>query len=377
MHFYKALYRITSVAAVVLLVATGSSCARRVPSVQPNTPAVQQEDSGTVRPEDEKIAEILKEQNLLDTMNSWQGQMLLVRTETGSDPHALRYYAFNSTYQDSNQNGVQDPDDFGFFNPASTVKVAIAALVLESLSQQHFTRQAEYRIVGTSRWHSFEEDIRRALIISDNEAANRLILWLGFDEINQRLANKGLSFIVINRLMLDKGTLIPSTAFEMRFEDKITQQPEKPVTIQASCYETDRKVGNCASADDLLQSLMRLNQPDYFNADEGFTLSPSDRDWLRTIMSRTPQEEGFDYVDDYCRFLTEVENRLASNGGKMLSKCGVSLFTNTYSDLSYLETDAGQAYYILLSVTPPPRTEEARIVEQMNQIAEALILSIQ
>ena len=60
----------------------------------------------------------------------------------------------------------------------------------------------------------------------------------------------------------------------------------------------------------------------------------------------------------------------------LLSKCGVALFTNTYTDLSYLETDIGRGYYILLSVSPPPRTDESKILDRMNQIAEAIVLSL-
>lgn len=92
-------------------------------------------------------------------------------------------------------------------------------------------------------------------------------------------------------------------------------------------------------------------------------------------MSHTPREEGFDYADDYCRFLTETENQIASHEGRMLSKCGVSLFTNTYTDLSYIETDSGQKYYLLLSLRPPRRVSEPQIIHYMNQVAGALLSS--
>ncbi|MEO0885337.1 MAG: serine hydrolase [Cyanobacteria bacterium J06648_10] len=388
MNVPQLLRKKTSTAAFGLLTMTVAGCTLQGPSLPPEAVTTQQpvnnnspesaqgENNSSLfrfHHDSTTLEGLLAQQNLLGTMTEWKGQMLLVSIDETQSPQSFRSYSLHSIYQDSNQNGVQDPDDLGFFNPASTVKVPIASLVLETLAQQGLTRQAEYRQAATRRWYSFEDDIRRALVISDNEATNRLILWLGFDEINKRLAEKGFSHIAINRLMLDRGTLIPSPAFEIRFNEEIIQKAEQPVTIEATCYETKDKVGNCASAHDLLQGLIQLNQPDYFNLDMGFELSSTDREWLQTVMSRTPKEEGFDYADDYCRFLTEVENRWASNSGKMLSKCGVSLFTNTYTDLSYIETDAGEKYYLLLSLSPPRRTSELTIIRYMNQVASTVL----
>lgn len=322
-----------------------------------------------------KLAEILEQRDLLLLMDEWRGKALFVKLDTTRSPHVFHYYYYDAVYQDSNSNGVYDPADRGFFNPASTVKVAIAALALEKLSANGLTRQANYRMINTERWYSFEEDIRRALVISDNEATNRLMLWLGFDTIKNNLAEKDLSQLVINRLMLDEGTLIPSPAFEMRFEGEIIQQSEQAVSIDSNCYETSRKIGNCAVATDLLKSLMQINHPEYFMEGPSITLSSADREWLKAILSRTPREEGFDYADDYCRFLTEMENKFASDRGQMLSKCGVSLFSNTYTDLSYLETDDGEKYYILLSLSPTGRASETEIIRKMSQVADAVLSS--
>ena len=338
-----------------------------LPEAETNSVLLQTDvDSTTVR-------DILFRSELLEQMDRWNGKALFAKLDETQSPHQFRYYYHNSLYQNTNNNALQDPGDANFFNPASLVKVPLAALTLETLTNKGLSRQAEYRVVGSDYWHRFEDDIRRALVISDNDATNRLILWLGFNRINSRFVDKGFFDLAINRLMLDQGTLVSSPAFEVRFNGVVTQQPEMSVTAEPSCYETRENIGNCASANDLVQGFMQINQPEYFPADEGFLLSPSDRAWLQSTMSHTPREEGFDYPDDYCRFLTEIENRLATNGGKMLSKCGVSLFTNTYTDLSYIETDAGQKYYILLSLKPPRREAEPNIIRYMNQVVDAVL----
>ena len=41
----------------------------------------------------------------------------------------------NASYIDTNKNGLMDSGDQGFFNPASTIKVMTAALVLEVLNK--------------------------------------------------------------------------------------------------------------------------------------------------------------------------------------------------------------------------------------------------
>ena len=292
-----------------------------LPEAETNSVLLQTDvDSTTVR-------DILFRSELLEQMERWNGKALFAKLDETQSPHRFRYYYHNSLYQDTNNNALQDPGDANFFNPASLVKLPLAALALETLTNKGLSRQAEYRVVGSDYWHRFEDDIRRALVISDNDATNRLILWLGFNRINSRFVDKGFFDLAINRLMLDQGTLVSSPAFEVRFNGVVTQQPEMSVTAEPSCYETRENIGNCASANDLVQGFMQINQPEYFPADEGFLLSPSDRAWLQSTMSHTPREEGFDYPDDYCRFLTEIEKRLATNGGKMLSKCGVSLFT--------------------------------------------------
>lgn len=321
--------------------------------------------------DNETLQDILHNENFLEQMKLWNGKALFV--QSNQDQSELHYYYYSSLYRDTNQNSIQDARDEGVFNPASTVKVGLAALVLEQLSKIDINRQAEYRVLGSQDWYSFEEDIRRTLVISDNESTNRLILWLGFDRINYGFKDKGLNYLEINRLMLDRGTLIQSPPFEVRLGENVIQQEAMRATVIPACYEVDNKVGNCSTANDLIEGLIRLIQPSYFDEDNGFEISQSDREWMQEVMSHKPRQEGFDYADNYCRFLTNIEQRFASESGKMLSKCGVSLFTNTYTDLSYLKTDLGQEYYILLSVSPPISVSEEETILWMNLIAETIL----
>lgn len=312
------------------------------------------------------LNQVLKKGNFLDRMTSWNGKALFVKFNSAQSSPEFRYYYYDALYKDINQNKVQDESDQGFFNPASTVKVSIAALALEKLNKAGLTKESEYRTDESSNWFRISDDIRRSLVISDNDSTNRLILWLGFDEINYSLENKGLAHLVIDRLMLNQGTLIKSPPFEVRLGNKLIKQASKSVSIKATCYETVTRIGNCATASDLVGVLMRIIQPEYLPANKNFNLNQADREWLQGVMSHTPLEEGFDYPDDYCRFLTNVEDKIVGQSGKMLSKCGVALFSNTYVDSSFMAASSGQKYYIVFSVTPPKGFSEKEIIQWMN-----------
>jgi hypothetical protein len=319
------------------------------------------------------LTNILKDGQFLAQMNAWNGKALFVKFDSAASPPEFQYYFYHSLYQDTNSNNIQDKVDQGFFNPASTVKVSVAALALEQLNKLGFARSSEYRVAGTSTWYRIDDDIRRTLIVSDNEAANRLILWLGFDYINNSLKYKKLDHLVIDRLMLDRGTLIESPPFEIRSKDKVFRQPAKFVSLKATCHEIDNQPGNCATALDLVGVLSRIVQLEYFSAQENFDLNDSDQEWIQKIMANTPHQEGFDYPDEYCRFLTELGQAFSKKSGKMLSKCGVALFSNTYVDSSFIETDSGQKYYIIFSVTPPKSTSETDIIKWMNGTASFVL----
>lgn len=232
------------------------------------------------------ISRILEAGDFLNQIKAWNGKILIVKFDPDRSPNEFRYYNYQTDLT-SDRKSIQSPSDRGFFNPASTVKVSLAALALEKLNRLGFSRESEYQIAGTSSWYRIDDDIRRALVLSDNEAANRLILWVGFDSINQQLKQKGVKNLTINRLMLNRRTLVNSPAFNLRHDRLITQSTQT-VSIKSSCYETESQIGNCATAIGLVGVLNRLVQPEYFTATERFNLNPSNQAWLQMVMSHTP-----------------------------------------------------------------------------------------
>ena len=88
-------------------------------------------------------------------------------------------------------------------------------------------------------------------------------------------------------------------------------------------------------------------------------------------MADDREQAGFEaYDDNYCRFLTGLEPTLINPHGRMLSKCGVALFSRTYVDTSYIETNVGEQYISVLAISPPKSTDEETIFAWMSQLME-------
>ncbi len=316
---------------------------------------------------------ILQKNNQLEQAKQWQYKALFIKVNPTQNSPKLTYYYYQSIRKDTNNNQIQDSEDQGFFNPASTVKVGISTLTLEKLHNLNLPRETKYKIAGTSQWYSLEEDIKKALVISDNQATNRLILFLGFNHLNSRMNSLGFNYYSVNRLMLNQGTLVDSPAFELKFQDQIIQQPPQKTTQKPTCFEVGKTIGNCATARDLAEILMALIQPEFSLAKNQFNLREEDRLWLQKIMSKKPRELGFNYENTFCRFLDPLGNKIAHKTGKLLSKCGVGLFSHTFVDTSFLETDQGAKYYLVIAVTPPSQISQTEVIKWFNITTELIL----
>lgn len=100
-------------------------------------------------------------------------------------------------------------DDLHYFFPASTVKLPTVIFALEKLNElkisglsrsstmitgAEFTKQTsvEKDTSAANGLPSLEHYIKKILLVSDNDAYNRLYEWIGRAEINERLRKNGL-----------------------------------------------------------------------------------------------------------------------------------------------------------------------------------------
>ncbi|MGM0944001.1 MAG: serine hydrolase [Bacteroidota bacterium] len=274
--------------------------------------------------------------NVLDSADTYQVQILFTRIDRNEHMNPLmETYSFNL-------------DDERYFYPASTVKLPVAILALEWLEEQNVDNltldtpmltdsvrpsQVPTYVDNSSldSLPSIGHYIKKILLVSDNDAYNRLYELLGQDYINQKLAEKGLNHTIINHRLSFPADEIENRYFNpIRFVDKsgeilleiperqtetIYSNPERPYIGRAyyaadSLIETGMEFTykNKFALSDLHGVLQRIVFPQAFLESERFTLNESHREFILKYMSMLPAEsdypkyEGPDYYDSYSKF---------------------------------------------------------------------------
>jgi hypothetical protein len=273
-----------------------------------------------------------------------------------------------------------------YFYPASTVKFPLSVLALEKLNDLKITglnkattaiydsvtaRQETiynnpYAIDGRQ---TIEQAIKEVLVVSDNNAANRLYEFLGQEYIHSQLANKGYPEVYIrNRLELGRTPLENRQTQSVQFYDAnnklIYTQPAQNNTGKLPYYNVLIGNGYLNGQDSLINAPLNFSEknrislsdlhhimqsvifPDQIPKKQQFNLSNEDRNFLLQWMHTTPTESSYptydssEYYPAYAKFimLGSEKGPIPSNI-KIFSKAGDAygfLLDNTY----IIDTDA-------------------------------------
>ena len=259
------------------------------------------------------------------------------------------------TQIDRNEHGNPMMQDYEFnlndsvyFYPASTVKFPVAILALEWLEEQNIPgldihssmltdsvrpSQIPALVDSTSESSlpSIAHYIKKILLVSDNDAYNRLYELLGQDYINRKLKEKGLTNTVINhRLSMPMSEEENRYFNPIRFVDKagktLLQLPErKTETVYSNSFSPKIGIGfyqgdslihegldftfkNRFPISDLHGVLKRIIFPMSFPDSERFNLSEEHRQLILQYMSMLPGESKFpnypqpEFYDSYSKF---------------------------------------------------------------------------
>ena len=240
-------------------------------------------------------------------------------------------------------------DESRYFYPASTVKLPISLLALEWLAEQGVdgltaetsmltdaataSQTAAHRDpTAESGIPSIAHYIKKILLVSDNDASNRLYELLGQDYINKRLAAKGLRHTLINHRLstplseeenrqynpirfvgVDGGTLLSLPARRSEYRYANAGQPKLGEAYIAAGERIDSPMDftakNRLSLGDLDSVIKRLIFPELFARDEKFNLREEDRALVLRYMSMLPPDssspayDSAEYPDNYSKFL--------------------------------------------------------------------------
>ena len=267
-----------------------------------------------------------------------------------------------------------------YFYPASTVKFPLSVLALEKLNNlkvQGLTKASTaiydsvtarqetiynnpYAIDGRQ---TIEQAIKEVLVVSDNNAANRLYEFLGQEYIHSQLANKGYPEVYIrNRLELGRTPLENRQTQAVHFYDAnnklIYTQPAQNNTSKLPYYNVLIGNGYLNNNDSLINAPLNFSEknrislsdlhhimqsvifPNQMPKKQRFNLSSDDRKFLLQWMHTTPTESSYptydssEYYPAYAKFIMLGSERgpIPSNI-KIFSKAGDAygfLLDNTY-----------------------------------------------
>ena len=279
-----------------------------------------------------------------------------------------------------------------YFYPASTVKLPVAILALQRLNELNIAGLNKYSTMYTAaageRLSAVSNDpsapdgrptiahyIKKILLVSDNDAYNRLYEFLGQEYINNSLQKMGYANTqIIHRLSIslsDEENMLANAVTFIDSTGKILFS--KPVQISNLLYKTRAiKMGNgyirgnelvnepfdfsnknAMSLSDLHQMLKSILFPEAVPKEKRFNLTAEDYLFLRRYMSMLPGESVYpkydsnSYWNHYVKFLYYGSEKGNANPGiRIFNKVG-----NAYGflvDAAYF-ADFGNNIEFLLS----------------------------
>ncbi len=239
-------------------------------------------------------------------------------------------------------------DDQKYFYPASTVKLPVAILALEWLREQEIPHLSATSIMLTDSTRASQSPalidstaqnllpsvahyIKKILLVSDNDAYNRLYELLGQDYINTKLAAKGLQNTFINHRLSVAMSPEENRQFNpIRFYDSVNNLIHQiPARSTATIYSNkdqpilgeaylangvrideamDFTFKNRFSISDFHGVVQRIIHPALFESDQRFAISEEDRELILKYMSMLPGKSDFpkyelpEYYDSYSKF---------------------------------------------------------------------------
>lgn len=239
-------------------------------------------------------------------------------------------------------------DEERYFYPASTVKLPVAVLALEWLEEQGIEDLSAETTMLTDSVHpsqipawadstsqnyfpSIAHYVKKILLVSDNDAYNRLYELLGQDYINEKLKEKGLLQTVINHRLSFPASVEENRMFNpikfvdssgkpileipARTTEKVFANSDQP-KIGKGYYLGDSLVNepldfthkNRFSLVDFDGVVKRIIFPEAFLGIERFNLNEDHQNLILRYMSMLPSESDFpsypqsEYWDTYSKF---------------------------------------------------------------------------
>lgn len=267
-----------------------------------------------------------------------------------------------------------------YFNPASMVKMPLAFLSLEKLNSFHKKEIDKYTTIlfdSSKPWQealckdttsvsgkpSIAHFIKRAFLISENDPYNRMYQFVGQQEINRNLHQKGYSDVRITRQFLGLTPEQNRYSNAIRFVDEKGEKIfYQPAAFNPDSFDFSRsiKLGkahfdrndslvnepydftkhNSISLESFQQILQSVLFPKSVPAKQRFNLSGADYSFLYRYLSQFPSETpdpNYDtskFYDSYVKFFFRDSTHKMPDGVRVFNKVGWSY--GFLTDVSYV-----------------------------------------
>jgi hypothetical protein len=267
-----------------------------------------------------------------------------------------------------------------YFNPASTVKMPLAFLALEKLNDMKVKGVNKYTPIqfdssykgqttaykdntSANGFPSIAHYIKKAFLISDNDAYNRFYQFVGQQTINRKLHEKGYSSARITRqymgfteegnrhtnqvrFITEQGKLIYTQppaynpdAFDFSREVKIgkAHMNSKDILVNEPFDFTKH---NNISLEDNQQMLQSVLFPKSVPAKQRFNLTKDDERFLLQFLSQYPSETNYPkydakkFYDSYVKFFFSDSSHKMPPNVRVFNKVGWAYGFDT--DISYV-----------------------------------------
>lgn len=250
-------------------------------------------------------------------------------------------------------------NDSAYFYPASTVKFPTAVLALEKLNAiDTLNLDTRFYVEGDSVETTFRKAISEIFSVSDNQANNRLVEFLGQDAINKSLYSKRISnFRLSHRLgyhtedletkpliiyLNDSTTTVLEGSTNTYPENLVLKGIEKGIGFYQNeelIEEAfDFSLKNYYPISSQHEVLKRVIFPENFKKEEQFNLSATQWAQLLKSMHTVPRNVGYDpetYYDGYCKFFMYGDTKKTiPDHIKIYNKVGFAY--GTLTDCAYI-----------------------------------------
>ena len=224
-------------------------------------------------------------------------------------------------------------DENNYFYPASTVKFPAAVAALEKLNAiDSLSMNTRFFVEGDSVKTTFAKAVSEIFAVSDNAANNRLVEFLGQDELNERMQQRGVSPIRIShRLSTSNADDVTTKPLVFYLNDSTTALSNPIINSPIKPLDLSRiKKGKGFIADESYQEgsfnfspknyypikaqnalLKRVIFPEAFPKEQRFNLNDDQHEYLLTAMYTLPSTLGYDaneFYDSYVKFFMFGDN---------------------------------------------------------------------